>query len=380
MPRIVFEGVSKSYAGAGAKTVMAVDHLSLEINPGELLALVGPSGCGKTTTLRLLAGLESADAGRILFDDRLVTAQPPGERDVAMVFQSAALFPHFTVFDNLAFGLKLRHVSRAEMAARVHETAELLGVAQLLARRPGQLSGGESQRVALGRALVRRPQVLLLDEPLSHLDEPLRVQLRSELLAIQSRLELTMVYVTHDQAEALAVGDRVAVLRAGKLQQTGPPREIYEAPANAFVAGFIGSPPMNLIRGTVAETGDGLVLRDDPSNSGATTLPAVLSCGHWRADWFSRNRGRPVLFGIRPEHIHIATEPSPAGDSPALTGVVQSLQFSGNETLVRLAVGAQLIAARAEASPAWQRGQQVSLVFDWRHARIYDPAVGAEIF
>jgi len=379
MPRVVLEAVSKSFAGADGLAVRAVDRLTLEIKSRELLALLGPSGCGKTTTLRLVAGLERADAGRILFDDQPVITQPPADRNVAMVFQSHALLPHLTVFENLAFGLKLRHVARSEIYTRVRATAELLGVAPLLDRTPGQLSGGERQRVALGRALVRQPKILLLDEPLSHLDEPLRVQLRSELLALHARLDVTMVYVTHDQAEALAVGDQVAILREGKLQQVGPPRETYLSPANAFVAGFMGSPPMNLVRGVVTESGTNLLLSGGNPDSNSANPQALLPLEGWRSDWFSRNRGRPVLLGVRPEHVRLSAAVAGLGGHPTLTGVVQSLQFVGHETLVRLAVGSQILAARAGADAPWQRGQQLAVAFDWSQARLYDAASGEGI-
>jgi len=378
VPRIALEGVTKSFAAAGGKSVAAVAALSLEIHDGEMLAMVGPSGCGKTTTLRLIAGLESADNGRILFDAQPVTALPPVERDVAMVFQSPALFPHFTAFDNIALGLKLRHVSQSEIYSRVREVAELLAIRHCLDRKPGHLSGGEQQRVALGRALARRPKILLLDEPLSHLDEPLRAQLRSELRAIHSSLNLTVIYVTHDQAEAMALGDRVVILRNGTLQQVGPPREIYRTPANAFVAGFVGSPPMNLIRGMVTPTGCDLALNDDNQASKPSRQPTVLRLGNWRQDWLSQNNGRPVLLGIRPEHIRFVTGETPAGEEHAVQVLVESLQYSGHETVVRLALGSQVVSARTKANVALQPGETVAMAFDLSHACLYD-ARGGEL-
>jgi len=377
MPRIVLEGVLKLFTKPGRKSVTAVEHITLAIQDQELLALVGPSGCGKTTTLRLIAGLESADAGRVLFDDQPVTSRPPVDRDVAMVFQSHALFPHLTAYGNLAFGLQLRKVPQPEIISRVCETAELLGITYCLERKPGELSGGERQRVALGRALVRRPKILLLDEPFSHLDEPMRVQLRAELLTIRSRLGMTVIYVTHDQAEALALGDRVAVLRQGKLQQVGPPGEVYDAPANTFVAGFIGSPPMNLFQGTVAHREGQLVLSGAEAVTEAP-LPALsLPLAGWHEEWFSQNIGRPVLLGVRPEGVHLADGIAQSSAGRTVPAVLQSIQYLGAESLLRLNVGGQRIVARAPPPGALQTGQTVALAFDFLRARVYDATTEA---
>ncbi len=379
MPRIVLEGVLKSFAGAEGKSVTAVDYLSLAVQDRELLVIVGPSGCGKTTTLRLIAGLETVDAGRILFDDQPVTTRPPIDRDVAMVFQSHALFPHLTAFDNLAFGLKLRHVPQAERLARVREMAELLGITYCLDRKPGELSGGERQRVALGRSLVRRPKILLLDEPFSNLDEPLRVQLRAELLALRSRLDMTVIYVTHDQAEALALGDRVAVLRKGQLQQLAAPCEIYDAPANTFVAGFVGSPPMNLFHGTVAHREGHLVLLG--VETAPEALPAfVLPLGGWRADWFSQNIGRPILLGVHPEGISLATQSASINAGGTVAARVRSVQYLGAETIVRLAVGEHSVVARRDSPGALKPGEATAFALDLKRARVYDAATGAMLF
>lgn len=351
----------------------AVVRLTLTVPDGELLALVGPSGCGKTTTLRLIAGLETPTAGQILFDDQPVTDLPPMKRDVAMVFQSHALFPHFSAFDNLAFGLKLRHVSHAEIGSRVRETAELLGLTDCLERKPGELSGGERQRVALGRAIIRRPKILLLDEPLSHLDEPLRVQMRSELRALHSRLGLTVIHVTHDQAEALALGDRVAVMNQGQLQQTGTPREIHDTQANVFVAGFVGSPPMNLFHGTVGRRGEVLVLLAAGATPNASSAIAV-PLGQWQADWFSNNIGRPVLLGVRPEDVNLSDAKTETDRS--VPASVQSMHYQGAETILHLLAGSHRIVARARSPVFFQCGQQVTLNFDFTRARLYDVATG----
>lgn len=351
----------------------AVGSLTLEVKDHEMLALVGPSGCGKTTTLRLLSGLEMVDSGTIRFDDEAVTQLPPMKRDVAMVFQSHALLPHLTAFENLAVGLKLRHVSRAEVIARVHEAAEWLGITRCLQRKPAELSGGERQRVALGRAMVRRPRILLLDEPLSHLDEPLRDQMRSELRTLHSRLNMTTIYVTHDQAEALALGDRVAVLREGKLQQLGSPREVYETPTNVFVAGFIGNPAMNLFQGTIAKREDELVFLG--TSGSETTATFVLELGAWRKDWLSDNIGRRVTLGIRPECITPADHGPRVGS--ALSAVVHSVEYAGARTMLRLAAGGQSLVACVGSSGGYRPGQTVTLAFDLNRARIYDQATGA---
>lgn len=378
MPRIVLEGVLKSFAGADAKSVTAVDYLSLDVPDRELLTLVGPSGCGKTTTLRLIAGLETPDAGRILFDDKPVTTLPPVERDVAMVFQSHALFPHLSAFDNLAFGLKLRHLPGSEIKSRVREAAEMLGLTHCLERKPGGLSGGERQRVALGRALVRRPKILLLDEPFSNLDEPLRVQMRAELLMLRTQLNMTVIYVTHDQGEALAMGDRVAVLRKGHLQQIGTPRELYEAPANTFVAGFVGSPPMNLFHGTVAHREGHLLLVGAETDPNPPVPAFVLSLGGWRADWFSQNIGRPVLLGIRPECIHLADANVHTGST--VTAVLKSTQYLGARTILHLAVGEHGIVAQTESPCNLQAGQATPLTFHLERTRVYDAVTGVMLF
>jgi multiple sugar transport system ATP-binding protein len=373
MPRIVLEGVSKFFAAAEGRSVTAVDALTLEVNDREMLALVGPSGCGKTTMLRLISGLEVVDSGTIRFDGEVVTHLPPVKRDVAMVFQSHALLPHLTAFENLAFGLKLRHVPTSEVNSRVHEAAEWLGIAHCLERKPAQLSGGERQRVALGRALVRRPRILLLDEPLSHLDEPLRVQLRTELRTLHSRLNMTTISVTHDQAEALALGDRVAVMRDGRLQQSGSPQEVYATPANAFVAGFIGSPAMNLFQGTIAKREDGFVFLGAISNE--ITSAFVLALRDCRTDWLLQNIGRRVTLGIRPECINPANNGTAAGS--AISAVVQSVEYAGARTMLRLTACGQSFVACIGSSDRYRPAQTITLAFDLNRARVYDHATGA---
>src|SRR5579875_1636006 len=288
MARVVFDHATRIYPGASEP---AVSELDLEIADGEFLVLVGPSGCGKSTSLRMLAGLEDVSAGRILIGERDVTSMAPKDRDIAMVFQNYALYPHMTVAENMGFALKIAGVGRQERAARVLEAARLLDLEPLLGRKPKALSGGQRQRVAMGRAIVRNPQVFLMDEPLSNLDAKLRVQTRSQISSLTRRLGVTTVYVTHDQVEALTMGDRIAVMRAGVLQQTGTPRELYGAPRNVFVAAFIGSPAMNLFRARVVDGGVQI----------GSTVVAVEREALTAA-------GGEVTVGVRPEDLVLASE------------------------------------------------------------------------
>jgi ABC-type sugar transport system ATPase subunit len=347
MPDLRLKGITKSYGEVGA-----VRDLTLAVADGELLVLVGPSGCGKSTTLRVIAGLEDADAGSISIGERDVTGLAPAERDVAMVFQSYALFPHMSVYDNLAFGLAARKTPADEARAQVTKVAEVLGLAGLLERRPRQLSGGERQRVALGRAMVRDPAVFLMDEPLSNLDAQLRVATRGEIVRLQAALGTTTVYVTHDQNEALSIGHRVGVLRGGELQQLGTPREVYDAPANTFVASFIGSPPMNLLPATLDEQG---VIR-----------------------WHGVAAPGQVTLGIRPEHVHIAGSRWAGRGAPAETfeAVVDVVESVGDQTLLDLdAAGARLI---ARVEPAFQalRGDRVRGWLDPARLHLFDAETG----
>jgi multiple sugar transport system ATP-binding protein len=290
MSSVTFDNATRLYPGG---TRPAVDKLNLDIADGEFLVLVGPSGCGKSTSLRMLAGLEEVNDGRILIGDRDVTDVPPKDRDIAMVFQNYALYPHMTVAENMGFALKIAGVGKEERATRVLEAAKLLDLEDYLTRKPKALSGGQRQRVAMGRAIVRQPQVFLMDEPLSNLDAKLRVQTRTQIASLQRRLGVTTVYVTHDQTEALTMGDRIAVLKDGLLQQVGTPRDLYEAPQNVFVAGFIGSPAMNLLTADLAEGG---------IRFGASVVPVDR-------DILSSASGKQVTVGVRPEDIVVATDP-----------------------------------------------------------------------
>jgi multiple sugar transport system ATP-binding protein len=317
----MFDGVTKVYDG-----VTALDDFSLGVDVGEFMVLVGPSGCGKTTALRMVAGLEDITGGEILIGDRSVNDLDPRRRDVAMVFQNYALYPHMTVFENIAFGLRARRAPKAEIRGRVERASKALGLAELLDRKPRQLSGGQRQRVAMGRAIVREPRVFLMDEPLSNLDARLRVQMRAEVARVQREVGVTTIYVTHDQVEAMTMGDRVAVIRGGVLQQTGEPQSVFDRPVNLFVASFIGSPPMNLVEATV----DAGVAR-----VGEQELPIPDELLASRPG-LARYEGRTIGLGVRPEHLR-----DPDGQRPTLRGIVRATEALGSELLVHLEVAAE---------------------------------------
>jgi multiple sugar transport system ATP-binding protein len=324
MARVAFDEATKVYPGP----VVALDRLTLDVADGEFLILVGPSGCGKSTALRMVAGLERISDGTISIGDRVVNDVPPKDRDIAMVFQNYALYPHMTVEKNLGFGLRRRHTPREDVRQRVDEMSEMLGLQDLLRRRPGQLSGGQRQRVAMGRALVREPEVFLLDEPLSNLDAKLRVQMRSELKRLHDRIGVTTIYVTHDQVEAITLGERIAVLSEGVLQQVGPPQDVYDHPANVFVAGFIGSPPMNLLKGNAA--------------GGRIAVGEVEFVDRQVPDG-------EVLVGIRPEGLHPVGE---AFDGPVFEVSVEVVEPLGDEVLVHGSIEARAAEGRREAEEA----------------------------
>jgi multiple sugar transport system ATP-binding protein len=330
MASVTFDRVTKLYDNE----VRAVGDLSLEVEDGEFMVLVGPSGCGKTTALRMVAGLEEISDGEIRIGDTVVNDVDSRWRDVAMVFQNYALYPHMTVFDNIAFGLRVRRIPKREINRRVEEIGRVLGLAELLDRKPRQLSGGQRQRVAMGRAIVREPSVFLMDEPLSNLDARLRVQMRGEVSRIQHELEATTIYVTHDQVEAMTMGDRIAVMRNGILQQTGPPQHVYDHPVNLFVASFIGSPPMNLVQAQLdSRNGDLVAL------VGAQELVVPPEVARERPA-LARYAGRTIGLGIRPEHVRDPALSVDGGRS-RLRGEVRATEALGSEVLVHLAVAAE---------------------------------------
>jgi multiple sugar transport system ATP-binding protein len=353
--RVRFEGVAKRFGAHHA-----LRDLTLEVPSGECMVLLGPSGCGKTTLLRLLAGLETADAGRILIGDRVVNDVPAPDRDVAMVFQNYALYPHFTVFDNIAFPLRARRRKAAEIAPRVQEAARRLGLEALLERRPAQLSGGQQQRVALARAIVRNPVVYLMDEPLSNLDAQLRVQTRTELKRLQQELGTTTLYVTHDQAEAMTMGTRIALLQAGVVEQVGAPLELYRRPATRFVASFLGSPAMNLWPGEheggmARVTGSELRLP-----AGAARLPPAAQA---------------FTIGVRPEDVTLAAAPSPE----ATRAEVLVVEPMGNETIVTLQAGTARVVARAAADVSLRAGDTAFVALPADRVHFFDEPGGRRL-
>jgi multiple sugar transport system ATP-binding protein len=363
MAGVVLDDLTKRYDGGA----LAVNKLNLDIHDGEFVCLVGPSGCGKTTALRMIAGLEEISSGEVRIGDRVVNNLPPRDRDIAMVFQSYALYPHMSVRDNMAFGLQLRKTPKADIDKAVVEAARILDLERFLDRKPGQLSGGQRQRVALGRAIVREPAVFLMDEPLSNLDAKLRVQTRAEIARMHTRLEATMIYVTHDQVEAMTMGDRIAVINEGVLQQAGSPKELYELPQNRFVAGFIGSPSMNFIDlkvsqdgGVVHLTGEGAEMRPDDLQS------ALL-----------RDMGvDTVTVGFRPEHLGLAKL-----DGPGLgvTVVVDVVEFLGNDELIHGSSGGRDVVAIINADNTLKVGGSVTLSSPPRRLHLFNPATGLRI-
>ena len=355
MSTVTFDHVSKRFAGE----VTAVNDLNLKIADGEFLVLVGPSGCGKTTALRCVAGLESISDGKLLIGDRVVNDVAPKDRDIAMVFQSYALYPHMSVYDNLAFGLKLRHMAKTEIESRVKQAADILGLGPYLDRKPKALSGGQRQRVALGRAIVREPQVFLMDEPLSNLDAKLRVETRAEILRLHQRLGATIVYVTHDQVEAMTMGDRIAVMKSGELQQVGTPQELYDHPANRFVAGFIGSPAMNFA--SVRAAGTALMLGDVRLNLGGAIADVVSR----------RPADSELILGFRPEHLKLGGgAPSDALSIPSSVDVVEYL---GDQELLHAKTAGLDIVALVASDNRVKPGDTVSFWLAPDKLHLFDP-------
>ena len=400
MAGITFDDVTKTY-GDGHR---AVSDLNLDVQDGEFVVLVGPSGCGKTTALRMIAGLEEITGGEIRIGERVVNNLPPGARDIAMVFQNYALYPHMTVAENIGFALRMRKVPKAEARRRIEETARIIGLVDHLNRKPGQLSGGQRQRVAMGRAIVREPQVFLMDEPLSNLDAKLRVQMRAEISRIQRQLAVTTVYVTHDQIEAMTMGDRVAVMRKGLLQQFDAPQRLYESPANLFVASFIGSPAMNVLEGSLEREGDTLMCR---VGTAAFALPAEVLTAR---PALAQHLERPIVVGIRPEALD---EPGrrDGGDGGRLCGRVQAVEALGPEQLAHVEIDAKpalveevleglvdteetrdlaeirtdtngsraTVVARLDASARVRPDEPIELAVDLRHLHFFDLGSGEAI-
>jgi multiple sugar transport system ATP-binding protein len=394
---VTFEHVAKIYDGG----VRAVNNLNLDIADGEFMVLVGPSGCGKTTALRMLAGLETISEGSVSIGERVVNYVPSRDRDIAMVFQSYALYPHLTVYENIAFGLRVKKVPKKEIDQRVKTAANTLGLEALLGRKPRALSGGQRQRVAMGRAIVRHPQAFLMDEPLSNLDAKLRVQTRAEIARLQRELEVTTIYVTHDQVEAMTMGNRVAVMRRGELQQVAATQELYDQPLNLFVAGFIGSPSMNLVEATIGQAGERVtatigsdtITLDDES---LAAHPAIR--GH---------DGRMVVLGVRPESLDDAAIETSSPSERRMKGTVVLTEALGSEILVHVAIGAKaalteeireleedvegapsestaqestVIVCRFNPRSRVQVGDTVEIAVDTRSLHFFDPATGLGIY
>ena len=366
MARVTLDGIQKEYDNG----FVAVHDASFEVADGEFVVLVGPSGCGKSTTLRMIAGLETISNGTLSIGDRVVNDVAPKDRDIAMVFQNYALYPHMNVFDNMAFGLKLRKFPKAEIEERVNRAADILGLDAVLDRKPKALSGGQRQRVALGRAIVRKPSVFLFDEPLSNLDAKLRVQTRTEISKLHKQLGATMIYVTHDQVEAMTMGDRIVVLKDGHVQQVAPPLDLYNHPVNTFVASFIGSPSMNLINGRLVGSGGERAFEADAAGGASLRIPVP-------ADHPAAAYEGAATLGIRPEDLYMAGH-APAGRrmSDPIEAILEVSEPMGNEIFLYSGIGADRIVARIEPQAIPEMGTPVALALDLDKLHLFDGASG----
>ncbi len=367
MAKVSIQHIYKTYTDSKGLEVTAVNDINIEVADREFLVLVGPSGCGKSTTLRMIAGLEEISKGDIFIGDRRVNDVPPKDRDIAMVFQSYALYPHMSVYDNMAFGLKLRKYPKAEIKKRVTEAAAILGIESYLERKPKQLSGGQRQRVALGRAIVRQPKVFLFDEPLSNLDAKMRVQTRTELIKLHQRLQATMIYVTHDQVEAMTMGSRIAVMEGGNLQQNEPPLTLYHEPKNLFVAGFLGSPPMNFVNGKLTQKEDRIIFKE-------------MAGGVIEVRYRERERpalknfvGKEVILGVRPEDIELSQGARVAAEV-SFQAVVDIVEPMGAETNFYLQTGNHTVICRSQAVVDQREvGHRLQFQIDAAKTHIFDP-------
>jgi multiple sugar transport system ATP-binding protein len=373
MAKVTLKNVFKIYKGdrGKAKDVVAVEDFNLEVQDREFVVFVGPSGCGKSTTLRMIAGLEEISRGDVHIDERRVNDVPPKDRDIAMVFQNYALYPHMSVYDNLAFGLKLRKFPKPEINRRVREAAGILGIETLLDRKPKALSGGQRQRVAVGRAIVRQPKVFLFDEPLSNLDAKMRVQMRTEITKLHQRLQATMIYVTHDQIEAMTMGDRIVVMKEGIIQQIDAPLRLYNQPVNLFVAGFLGSPPMNFVTGKLKQIPEGVAFQED--NGG------VIQCKFTNYPGAKDHAGKDVVLGIRPEDIQVIH----GTDKPAgcrFQGIIDIVEPMGAETNIYVQTGAHTLICRSEtAIDHSEVGHRLHFELNLAKAHLFDPGTSNRI-
>jgi multiple sugar transport system ATP-binding protein len=369
MARVKFDHIYKRFG-----KVEVVHDINMEARDKEFLVLVGPSGCGKSTCLRMIAGLEDATEGELFIGDRVVNGVPPKDRDIAMVFQNYALYPHMSVFDNMAFSLKLRHFPKDQIKKRVEEAGEILNLTPYLKRKPKELSGGQRQRVALGRAIVREPQVFLMDEPLSNLDAKLRVETRSNITKLHQRIQTTVIYVTHDQTEAMTMGNRIAVLNAGIIQQLGVPQELYDHPSNLFVAGFIGSPSMNFFSNAKI-VGEGDSTKIVLENVGQVVVPPLY------VEQARAVAGRNLTFGIRPEHLEdVNLLPEDQRTISAIEAPVDVVEHLGNELLVYMMANGKQVVARLNPRSDAHTGGKVRLHLDTDHIHLFDTDTGEAIF
>lgn len=359
MASVILQNVDKVYPGS----VKAVSDFNLEVSDGEFVVLVGPSGCGKSTTLRMVAGLEEITRGTIRIGDRVVNDVPPKDRDIAMVFQNYALYPHMSVYDNMAFGLKLRKFPKKEIEERIREAANILNLNELLDRKPKALSGGQRQRVAVGRAIVRKPAVFLFDEPLSNLDAKLRVQMRVEISRLHNNLGATMIYVTHDQVEAMTMGDRIVVMKDGVVRQTADPLTLYDRPADKFVAGFIGTPPMNFFEGRLAQAPGGLAFSAGPAISLPVPQALIGALGTYR--------DKPVTLGLRPEDIG-SNAANAQQNPPRIRARVDVVEPMGSESFVYLTADSTSFVSRTDAHQRFEAGQDVEMAVYMSKSQFFD--------
>ena len=372
MAKVIVNHVYKIYPAEKGTNVTAVEDVNLQIADREFVVLVGPSGCGKSTTLRMIAGLEEISRGDIYIGDRRVNDVAPKDRDIAMVFQNYALYPHMNVFDNMAFALRLRNYAKPEIKKRVNDAAGILGIEGLLDRKPKALSGGQRQRVAVGRAIVRQPKVFLFDEPLSNLDAKMRVQMRTEITKLHQRLQATMIYVTHDQIEAMTMGDRIVVMDNGKVQQTDTPLKVYNEPENLFVAGFLGSPPMNFINGELKEERDVVVFRERRGG----TIEVRFKDRPGAREFL----GKSMVLGIRPEDIQMAQSPNTANAAPSFPAIVDIVEPMGAETNLYLQTGAHTVVCRSQrALDHRETGHRLQFNLNANKAHLFDPVTTSRV-
>ena len=369
MARVTLEGVRKVYDNG----FVAVHGVDLVVEDGEFVVLVGPSGSGKSTTLRIIAGLESLTDGELTIGGRVVNDVPPNERDIAMVFQSYALYPHMSVYENMAFALRLRKLSQPEIDTRVREAANILGITAVLDRRPRQLSGGQRQRVAIGRAIVRQPRVFLFDEPLSNLDAALRSEMRRELATLHRTLAATMIYVTHDQVEAMTLGDRIVVMHEGRIAQVDTPAAVYDHPRDTYVAGFLGSPPMNLMPGQLERRGDQWSVRLDGAPTVHLPLPPALAAAAGRA------AAPAVIVGVRPEHLRVISSGNPPRPDLTLDAILELAEPLGHQQLLHLRAGALAFTVRGEPDARPEIGTPMRVQVDPSRIHLFDAGSGRSL-